>query len=87
MSEIQKLDYIALKPKILIILGLLVDSTTLPSQPLLALHINLQPRLVSLPSVLNLSLTTLVLLRMLAGMEVPQLFSIKTVPSPSSIIR
>ena len=33
MSEIQKLDYNALKPKILIILGLLVDSTTLPSQP------------------------------------------------------
>jgi len=67
-----------------------------------ALHLTLQPVLVSLSSVLNTSLTTLLVLVMLGGREElilwspitmlpsrggPQLFSIKVVPSLSVIVR
>ena len=52
-----------------------------------AVQLTLHPVLVSLPSVLNTSLTILVLVVMAAGREEPQLFSIKVVPSPSMIVR
>ena len=52
-----------------------------------ALQLTLQPDLVISPSVLNTSLTMLLVLIMSAGKMVPQLFSIKVVPSPSVIVR
>ena len=52
-----------------------------------ALQLTLQPEYVISPSVLNKRLTTLLVLLMAAGKVVPQLFSIKVVPSPSVIVR
>ena len=52
-----------------------------------AVQWTLQPVLVVQPSVLNISLTILVLVVTAAGRDQPQLFSIKVVPSPSMIFR
>ena len=55
-----------------------------------ALQVIFQPVIVSEPlrlSVLNKRLTTLLVLLRAAGKELPQLFSIKVVPSPSVIVR
>ena len=52
-----------------------------------AVQLTLQPVLVVSPSVMNISLTILVLVVTAAGREEPQLFSIKVVPSPSVIVR
>ena len=52
-----------------------------------ALQLTLQPVLEVSLSVLNTSLTMLLVLLMSAGMVEPQLFSIKVVPSPSVIVR
>ena len=53
-----------------------------------AVQLRLHPvQPVPLPSVLNTSLTIMVLVVMGAGREEPQLFSIKVVPSPSRIVR
>lgn len=52
-----------------------------------ALQLTLQPFFVTWPSDLKNMLTTLLVLVMLAGRAVPQLFSIMVVPSPSVIVR
>ena len=57
------------------------------SPGVIALQLILQPVFVPLRSVLNTSLTMLLVLVMSAGRVVPQLFSIKVVPFPSVIVR
>ena len=59
-----------------------------PNSPgVTALQLTLQPVIVLESSVLNTRLTMLLVLLISAGKELPQLFSIKVVPSPSVIVR